>query len=188
MSYGAITKADAILLEDTMTFFKGRTMRLLEIGVHSGSTARGIRDFCAANEIALEYWGIDNGVLHRNIEPPFDGAKLVVGDSAEVFYLVPDILDVVIIDGAHSRNHVILDTYNYSTKVAIGGFVLFHDTAPEIQHTMREAYGPDIPQFYNCVNEALVLMGWPWCGWSLYQYSCEHGQKFGGFRSYIKIP
>ncbi len=108
----------------------------------------------------------------------------MIGDSAEVFHLVPDELDVVIVDGAHSRNHVILDTFNYAPKVVAGGFILFHDTSPEIQHTMREAYGPDIPQFYNSVNEALVLMEWPHPDWAVFAAEYEPGEKHGGFVVY----
>lgn len=106
--------------------------------------------------------------------------------ALKVFHLVPT-FDVVFVDGAHTRNDVILDTVNYAPKVVPGGFILFHDTSPEIQHTMREAYGPDIPQFYNAVNEALELMRWPWEGWRLTEDRHEPGAGYGGMRAYWRI-
>lgn len=183
MTYGALTRTDIDVLEAVLACFQGRSLAFTEIGIHTGTTARGIRDYCAANRIRLEYTGIDNGTLHHDLTVPFEGARLIVGNSAEVFHLAP-VADVILVDGAHARNDVILDTYNYAPRVRIGGFLLFHDTSPEIQHTMREAYGPDIPPFYNAVNDALDMMRWPWPGWYLWRDDYERGAKFGGMRAY----
>ena len=186
MSYGALNSADIRVLEKVLAAACSappQPVRVLEIGVHSGSTARGMKEFIEARGFAIEYCGVDNGVL-TEIKQPFPGAEIVLGDSAEVFHLVPGGFDVLIVDGAHSRNHVILDTYNYSPKVRPGGFILFHDTSPEIQQTMREAYGPDIPEFYNSVNDALAMIRFPWRGWSFFASEYEPGHKYGGMTAF----
>lgn len=188
MSYGHLTLVDITVLEMCMgQAVRNNNLRVLEIGFHTGMTARGIRDWCAERNVTLEYWGVDNGVLHHAIEAPFEGANFVRGDSAEVFHLVPGNLDLILVDGAHSRNHVILDTYNYYSKVRPGGFMLYHDTSPEIQHTMREAYGPDIPEFYNAVNEALEMIRWPFRGWALWRNEYEKGNPTGGMSAYRRV-
>lgn len=179
VSYGNLTLTDIRVLERVLAEYRGRTLRFLEIGMNTGATARGIRDFCVEADIFLQYTGIDDGTLHHAVEHPFDGAYFIRGKSSEVFHLVGE-QDVIFVDGAHTRNDVVLDTVNYVPKVAPGGFLMFHDTSPEIQHTMREAYGPDIPQFYNAVNEALDLIRWPWEGWRYWAHDYERGQKHGG--------
>lgn len=183
-NYGALSEADISVLEAALeaAALLGR-IRFLEIGVHTGQTARGIREWCMSKNVALEYWGLDSGVQNDG-EPPFEGATMVRGDSAESFHLVPDVFDIVLLDGCHCLNHVILDTYHYSPKVRPGGFLLFHDTSPEIQQTMHDPHGPDIPEFRNSVNAALEMIRWPWRGWALWRSEYQKGLSFGGTRAY----
>lgn len=179
MTYGAINSADIKVLEGVLAHYHGRNLRLLEIGLHTGQTARGIRDYCAEHAIALEYWGLDNGVQNDG-QPPFEGAKMVVGDSAESAHLLPDAFDVVLVDGCHCFNHAILDTVLYGEKVVPGGFILHHDIAPHIQQTMRDPHGPDTPRFRNSVVEALEAIHFPWSPWSVHSFGWEENLNFGG--------
>lgn len=169
----------------------GRTiLKVLEVGTFLGDTSNEIKKYCDRHEIALEFWGIDSGShpdFHGQKPPlPFEGANMVIGDSAEVFHLVPDGFDVVLLDGCHCVNHVILDTIHYSRKVRSGGFLLFHDTSPEIQHTMKDPHGPDIPEFHNSVLLAIQMMRWPQQGWWLRQDRFQKGAPWGGMRAYQK--
>ena len=166
---------DAVCLEILKT---RKVVRFLEIGMWKGFTARGIKKFVEEHGGTLDYWGIDPGLLEEP-ESPFPGAHFVVRKSEEAFHLVPDQFDAVFVDGNHSRNGVILDTFNYEPKVARGGFMLFHDTNPKCQRTGYEYSGPQIPEFGICVREAWDMMGWPWEPWSLWmeRYHPEHHQN-----------
>jgi hypothetical protein len=183
--YGALNKVDVEILEKSLARYIGKPMTLLEVGIHTGTTARGIKEFCDRNWIKLTYFGVD--VNAPEICPPFDGANFVRGDSAEVFHLVPSELDVVFIDGCHCRNHVVLDTLNYGEKVKLGGLMLFHDCSSEIAHTMRDPHGPNIPEFYNSVLAAHRLLKFPSINWELLFSDYERGHQYGGINVYRKV-
>lgn len=184
--YGALTQKDIGVLESVLLDYRGRSLRLLEIGIHTGTTARGIRDFCTKQGTTLQYFGLDNGAQCSG-EPPFEGATVIIGDSVESAHLLPDKFDVVIVDGDHSFNHVILDTVIYGEKVVNGGFILHHDIAPHIQQTMREGHGPDVPRFYNSVNAALEAIHWPWYGWAHCVSDWDTQVAWGGMSAHRKL-
>ena len=155
-----------------------RPVRVLEIGMWKGFTARGIKKFVEEKGGTLDYWGIDPGLLEEP-EAPFPGANFIKGKSEECFHLVDGLFDIVFVDGNHSRNGVILDTFNYEPKVAPEGFMIFHDTNPKCQGTGYEYSGPNIPEFGIAVREAWTMMGWPWKPWSLFmeRYHPAHHQN-----------
>lgn len=183
--YGALTASDAMLLERILRLYSGSRVRFLEIGVHTGQTARGIREFCESIGARLEYWGIDSGVQNDG-RPPFDGAHMVVADSAEAAHLVPDEFDVVLCDGCHCFNHVILDTVLYGEKVVDGGYILHHDTASHVQQTMPDPHGPRTPRFSNSVVDALRSIRWPFPEWEFSDESTELGTPWGGMTAHRK--
>lgn len=180
---------DVEVLEWALGHYKGQPCRFLEIGVLNGQTARGIKQFCDENKIELEYWGIDPVSPEKWGCPrePFPGANFIQGDSAESFHLAEGPFEVALIDGCHCVNHVILDTIHYGAKVAYGGYLLFHDTNPEIQNTMRDPHGPDIWQFHNSVLEALTMIRFPTELWH-YAKDSDHveGRKWGGMTCFRK--
>ena len=185
VTYGALNSVDVQILEEVLSKYSERPLRFLEVGIHVGSTARGIADYCNRNAIGLEYWGVD--AVKPDVCPPFPGASFVHGDSAEVFHLVPRGFDIAFIDGCHCRNHVILDTLNYGDRVSHWGYLLFHDCSPEIQQSMRDPHGPNIPQFHNSVLEAHKLMGFPGRQWEHVRSGYEHGHQYGGIDVYRKV-
>ena len=184
MGYGAQQPEDIEVLEMVLSRYRGTLMRFVEIGIHVGSTARGIKEYCDLNRVHLEYWGIDPVVPDPN--PPFPGAHFIHGPSEESFHLAPDRIDVVLIDGCHCVNHVILDTYQYGARVMPGGFMLFHDVNPRIQHTMKDPHGPNIPQFYNSVLEAHLMIGFPFRNWKLLAEKWNNDAPWGGMAAYQK--
>ncbi len=153
-------------------------VKILEIGMWKGLTALGFKKFIEEKGGTLDYWGMDPGLL-TNPEPPFAGAHVISGKSEECFYLVPDDFDIIFVDGNHSRNAVILDTFNYESKVRSGGFLIFHDTNPRCQGSGYEYDGPHIPEFGICVREAWSMMGWPWDPWEFFmeKYPLNHHQN-----------
>lgn len=186
------TDAETILQVCEEASRNGPDLKFLEIGIFGGATARGIKDWCDRNHIELNYWGIDNsshpgfgGKL--KLTHPFDGAKVIDRDSAEAFVLVPDGFDVIFCDGCHCFNHVVLETIHYSKKVRAGGFLMFHDTNPAIQQTMKDPHGPEDLLFYNSVNLAHKELGWPWKGWQWWASRCDALAKFGGISVYQKL-
>jgi SAM-dependent methyltransferase len=199
--YGMLFEEDEIVIETCLTALLPKpVVSVLEIGTYEGHTARGIKRFLEAHGSSIQYWGIDPGKDAPGSErfgganpstfakPPFPGANFVNACSDVAFHLVPDDFHLILVDGSHSRNAVVLDTANYHRKVAPGGFMLFHDTNPKCQRTGYEPPGPHIPEFGNCVNEALELIHFPWPPWVLFmdKYPLDHHQN--GMRAYRNGP
>lgn len=183
--FGAVSEQDAQVLEATLDVLP-KKIKFLEIGIHDGNTGRGVRRWCDAHGVELEWWGID--VCHH--EPPFSGAHFVKGDSAEVFVDIPNDFNAILIDGCHCRNHVILDTYNYAPKVLPGGYLLFHDTGTQCQGNDHQAYhgSKAVPEFHIATLEAFKMIGWPHPGWVLFMEKADLSLPFGGMHSYYRLP
>jgi hypothetical protein len=167
---------DACLTE-CLKFVKG-PIRVLEIGTWEGYTARGMKKFIEERGGTIDYWGIDPGKLHV-LEKPFPEANVIAGKSEESFHLVDGFFHFIFVDGNHSRNAVILDTFNYEPMVHPQGFLVFHDTNPKCQLTGYEYEGPHIPEFGIAIREAWKMMGWPWSPWKLWmeRYHPHHHQN-----------
>jgi hypothetical protein len=72
--------------------------------------------------------------------------------------------------------------------VRAGGFLIYHDTAPHIQQTMREATGPDHPLFYNSVNAALLALRLREDNrWRLFKEGFDAESKIGGMTVFQKL-
>lgn len=179
--YGAIYEEDIRVIEDALSDLilkQGKkNIRVLEIGCHEGATARGIKNFIEANGATLEYWGIDPGLISK-VGPPFPGAHFVAGFAEYMFDAVPNDFDFIFVDGNHSRNSVILDTYNYKDKVNKMGFMLYHDAGPGMQGQDHQYSGPVTPPFHVAVLEGLKMISWPHFGWvqRAYDYPRDHNR------------
>ncbi len=186
--YGMMFSCDEAVLDASLEALLPKpVVRVLEIGTYSGHTARGMKKFLEAHGSSIQYWGIEPSKLIP-VQDPFPGATVIKGRSDESFHLVPDDLDFIFVDGDHCRNAVILDVFNYYTKVVPGGFMVFHDTNPAGQGKGYEYDGPHIPQFGVAVAEAFQLIGWPWAPWTLFmeKYPPDHHQN--GTQSYRNGP
>ena len=184
--FGLLSEQDALVLEATLEQFKpGHYLKFLEIGIYQGQTAVGIRKWCDSKRVELEWWGIDSG---RDIDPtePFPGANVRKGKSEQIYPQIPNDFNAILVDGCHCRNHVILDTLNYSPKVLPGGFLLFHDTSPSAQGKDYQGCGIDTPEFYISTLEAFKMIDWPRPGWTLFVDASDMSLPFGGMRSYRK--
>ena len=191
MSYGALTQTDARTMDDVLAMLLRVALSrtppsayIVEIGVHVGGTARGFRKWADSNGVDLCYFGIEAGAICKP-EVPFEGANLIIGDSAEVFDQIPHLgFDLVFVDGCHCLNHAMLDTIHYSKLVRPGGFLVFHDTAPHVQQTMKDPHGPNIPAFHNSVNLGLDMIRFPWPPWNMLMDVFDSGSPLGGMRVY----
>lgn len=185
--YGAICREDAAVLEASLAALLPRGhVRVLEIGSFEGATGRGMKTFLERHGAKIDYWCIDPGILgdFKSAQVPFQGTHEITGKSEDCFHLVPDEFHLVFVDGNHSRNSVILDVFNYSTKVVPGGFMLFHDTSPTAQGKDYQYSGPNIPEFHIAVLEAFRLIGWPWQPWSLFMENTPVDDERYGMQSY----
>jgi len=187
--YGAILNEDVEVLEGCLTESMRSTdvFRVLEIGMHDGTTARGIERFLHNCGLSLEYYGIDPdpGTSRPRYTPA--GGKVIVGDSCEVFNQVPDSLDLVWVDGCHCFNHVVLDVLHYAPKVKAGGFMCFHDINPAGQGQEHQYHGPVIPEFGLAVVAALNAVKFPWGGWQLFASKTPPEVHNCGTAAYRKI-
>ena len=179
--YGAILNEDIAILEECLftalaESMADRPLKVLEIGMHDGGTARGIENYVLRSDAKLAYWGIDvdPGTTRPRYIPK--DATVIIGDSVEVFNQVPDDLDLVWVDGCHCFNHVVLETLHYSLKVRQGGFMCFHDVNPKGQGQEHQYHGPVIPEFGLAIDMAHQAIGFPdgwsaWAreGWSLFK-------------------
>lgn len=193
LMYSSQTPADVAMLERAMEAVTITTRnRILEVGSFWGHTSDEIKKWHDARSLDLEFWAIDNSshpdfTNQQQAPCPFNGAHLIRGDSAEVFHEIPFGLDLALIDGCHCINHVILDTLHYGARVRVGGLMLFHDTSPQIQQTMKDPHGPNIPEFHNSVLAAHDLLGFPNLGWETWAEESTSGYPWGGMKVFLKI-
>lgn len=196
--YGAILQEDVDVLEACLNILtdprdreaghRGRPVRVLEIGMHDGGTARGIENFVKSWALALEYVGIDpdDGTSRPRYVP--ENGIVIIGDSADVFNRVPFGFDLVWVDGCHCMNHVMLDTIHYAPCVRPGGFMLFHDVNPRGQGSHHQYHGPDTPEFGLATDMAHEAIRFPWAPWTKFMESwpTEEGRTDCGTRAYRK--
>jgi hypothetical protein len=147
-------------------------VRVCEIGMHDGGTARGIEGFVNTRGCTLHYYGIDpdDGSTRPRYIPP--GGAIMVGKSQERFVDVPDVLDLVWVDGCHCAACVVADLGLFAPKVREGGFLCLHDTNPrgqfrrDLGHQYHGTLGN--PYFALAVRKAMELVQFPWPNWELF--------------------
>ena len=182
--YGMMFECDCDVIDaclaEILKHKPGGTVRVCEIGAYEFHTGRGMKKFIEAHGGNIEYWGIEPGKLVP-LKEAFPGAHIINERSDWCFHLVPDDLDLVLVDGDHSRNYVILDTMNFYRKVVPSGFMLFHDTNPGTQLQGYEYEGPPhIPEFGIATRAAWDLMHWPWAPWEMWMERIpEHHHQNG---------
>jgi spermidine synthase len=198
--YGAIVNEDVSVLEKCLSECcataerESRHVRVLEIGMHDGGTAKGIELFCARNPWGLTYVGIDpdEGKTRPRYVPGIGNTSgtVVIGDSAEVFGQVGTDFDLIWVDGCHCMNHVILDTVQYGERVRRGGFMLFHDVNPAGQGKEHQYHGPETPEFGLAIDMAHEAIGFPWSDrwrpWALFAEAWPIDRENCGTRAFRK--
>lgn len=159
--YGVWTSGEAVFMDRLLAQVAREfgEVRFCEIGVAEGATMAGIFERCDEIGTKCTYVGVD-GVQGKPAMLP-DGATFVEGDSAQVFMKVNGPFNILFIDGSHNNNYVILDFCNYSPKVDVNGYVLFHDTreGDKWQGVHYQGTGPDIPEFRIAVRMGLKKLG-----------------------------
>ncbi len=191
--YGAILVEDVVVLEtclrEAIYDANGeRPVRVVEIGMHDGGTARGIERFLNERGAGLSYVGVDpdDGTTRPRYVPA--GGRTIIGATAEVSHEVEAPfnggLDLVWVDDCHCVNHVVLDTVHYAPLVRIGGFMLFHDVNPRGQGFDHQYHGPEIPEFGLAIDAAHARIRWPFPNWSMVLEKWPDDVRNCGTRAY----
>ena len=161
--FGLITPLDAANLEmairATVASLQLEEIKIIEIGVHRGDTARGIKSVCDKIGVKLQYTGIDSE-HDMPIADPFPGARVVRKPSNEAVWDIES-AHIIIVDGCHNLKMTALDFLLYKDFVLPKGLMIFHDTgnhiAPYVDYQGEgERSNPD--NFIAC-RKALMLLG-----------------------------
>lgn len=166
IKYGLISKLDSEIIEKTIDlvcdqYKQGEVIRTTCIGIFDGDTDRGIHEYILSKGFNHIHTAIDNA-KYFEIKNPFPECNLIIGNSAEVAYLIPDeSQDFIFIDACHAFPDVISDFFCYQKKVRGGGYLLFHDTARHIGAFtgFQDVGSKDDPNMYICVRKALNEIG-----------------------------
>lgn len=157
-----MTNTDYKTMDKTLELVsRGTSVTTIEIGVNSGRTSRGIRDFFKEKGIKHHHIGIDNK-RDFDMPSPFPECEFIVGDSLRVHSLVQDdIADFLLIDGNHNYFYTIADFLHYAPKVKKGGYIAFHDCGAHIPPMQDyQGVGPtDDPDMYIQCRKAVRVMG-----------------------------
>ena len=196
MRRGLISVIDADCIEKTLDKllpkFPEGTFNTFELGTCDGHTSCGIHEYFIERGRENFHTGIDSQ-RDKNIQPPFPECNFIIGDTIQCHTkLEDDSQHFGFIDANHSLFYTTADFLLYRTKVKVGGYIGFHDTAPHIkkffdyQHTGAR----DNPYNYISCREALSLLGlltnrFP--GWKLIFDECDPVDTAGGVCIFERI-
>lgn len=158
--YGVWSLGEAVFMDRQLNkvFNEFGAVRFLEIGVAEGATMAGILERCDEIGSPVSYEGVDGLGGKPSFLP--DNCKFFEGDSAEQFLYVGDGFNMLLVDACHCVNHTMLDFLNYSPKVVVGGYVIFHDVRDtHWQGNHYQGHGPDVPEFRIYCRGALKKLG-----------------------------
>ncbi len=168
IKYGLISPVDSATIEkcfdEIFAKFPNELVRYTEVGLYNGRTTSGVREYFLSKNKGFIQTGIDNFKDKEELVFFPDDATLIQGSSIEVYNRLPnDSQHFVMIDGNHSFPYVIADYYCYIQKVAVGGFICFHDAAPHAQDVSYQRMGDssDVDMYISVLRalEAIGLLG-----------------------------
>lgn len=164
MSYGLITKVDALTIEKTLDLvckqFDNVLINTTEVGIDRGHTSRAINKYLTDKGRINFHTAIDNQ-RDRPIELPFQGCNLIIGNSLEVYNQLEDNSQhFIFIDACHNYAMTMADFLVYSDKVRHMGFIALHDCGKQIKpRTDYQGMGSkdDDDQYISCRKAAIKL-------------------------------
>ncbi len=165
IQYGLISRVDSDTMEKTFDLianeFPDETINYCEIGLYHGATTKGVKEYLDSKALRYNLTGIDN---YKDKEPLVHlpkKVKLIEGSSIEVYNQLEDNSQhFIMVDGNHSFPYVIADFFCYSQKVKVGGYICFHDAAPQAQFKSYQRMGSESDEdMYVAVRKALRAIG-----------------------------
>lgn len=129
--YGYITKKEAARLDMLIDRIHDEFGHLsfMEIGVFGGSTLSGIVERAESLNCPYQCAGVDFRKGRPEVSA-YPNYTFYEGDSMDMWRSVKGEFNLLFVDGCHCINHSMCDFLNYSPFVVVGGYCLFHDTAP----------------------------------------------------------
>lgn len=188
--YGELNRVDVPMLEAALDMAAdrfGSTIRVVEIGVGNGKTARKMAAYLAERQVTLHYWGVDTD---QKCGVPFPGARLTRGDSFEASPFVWSEFHVLILDGCGCPMHTVTDVTMFGAKLVPHGLMLVHDTGYDIPDFFRgQRHGPtDLAESFCVPRLGLSKLGlWPKCrhpDWKLIVELSKRHCDWGGYTIY----
>lgn len=120
---------------------------IVNIGVAWGASCHCLR----AGAPQAQLYGIEiNPTGFKLARPTLLNLILLVGDSNIIWKDFHLAIHLLFIDGCHHREYVLSDIDGWTSKVAAGGIVAFHDYAPS---ALDLQFFPDLVGVKNAVDE-----------------------------------
>lgn len=166
IKYGLISKTDAATLERTLDLITAdmchddeSVMKITEVGIYSGETGNGLKEYVESSELTVYLTGVDNLKDKEYIRFEYD--RLIFGNSNEVYHQLEDESQhLIFLDGCHCFAHVVSDFFCYAPKVKRGAYLAFHDTGRHIKPFKDFQHGDkDNPDAYISCRKALISIG-----------------------------
>ena len=164
-NYGLISSVDAAAIEKTLDLimqeFPGQQIKVLELGLYSGNTGNGIRQYIESKSREVFLMGIDSGIDGQKLLYPEAYDQIIDLPTEFAAHLIADnSFHLCFVDALHTYTGVLTDFFLYKEKVKSGGFIAFHDTAPQAQGKDWQRTGDkDDPNQYIQVRKALSDIG-----------------------------
>jgi len=199
IQWGLISKLDSETIMATLDLIMkdtppNKVINTTEIGIFDGETSRAINSYIKSKGYDNTHIAIDS---HKDFptQKPFEGCIFIEGNSHEVYNRLEDgSQDFIFVDGNHSFPSVISDWYCYKSKVKKGGFICFHDSAPQAQGRDWQRMGDekDADMSISVVKalQAIGLLPIPrkqpnrvsywYCGWDLIFDEWDENDRCGG--------
>jgi len=196
IKYGLISKTDAETLEKTIDLvladFMNQPIKVLELGIYSGETGNGIRQYIESKGRECELTGVDSGADGQKLLFPKAYDTIIELQTTAAAYLIPDhSKHIVIVDANHSYGSVVADFFCYKDKVKYDGFMLFHDAAPQAQGQDYQKTGdPEDKSQYISVAKAILDIGLTndnFYGWKFHCIDYDPADRCGGFAVFKKV-
>ena len=197
IKWGLISKVDADCLMKTIDLIAESNtdgfINILECGVYAGQTGNAFREYVKFKKLEICLTGVDSGKDGEVMRFEYD--RLIKGNSNEVYNQIPDeSQDIVFIDANHSFPYVVSDYYCYGSKVKPGGYLCFHDAAPQAQGRGWQLVGdkndPDMSIAVMKALDRIGLLDTHLCevlGWQLVSHEWDGNDENGGTIIFKKV-
>lgn len=165
IQYGLVSRVDSDCMEKCFDIlfqdFPDEVINYLEVGLYTGRSSSGVKEYFDSKGKAISMTGIDNFKDKEQLVHLPDCVKLIEGSSIEVYNELPDESQHYIqIDANHSLPYVIADFYCYAGKLKRNGIICFHDAAPHAQNKSWQRMGREDDEDMNiAVLKALSKIG-----------------------------
>lgn len=155
--YGWMTDRESQSLEALINRIYGEFGKLsfLEIGVFGGSTLSGVIEHAEKIKCPYQCAGVDLP-QGRPLAEKYPNYTFYEGDSMDMWRCVKGDFNLLFVDGCHCVNHCMCDFLNYSPFVVLGGYCLFHDTAPTKEGGMEQG---EFPQDHSYAGKPPSVLG-----------------------------